>query len=106
MKLTFLIILFAAIFLLKKQRGLQAVARLSGQTVLDGSKSYDPNPGGHLVAFHWSLIKGNPCKVVYPDSVITPVTGLTRGVRVFRLVVRSSENLSASDSTTITVKVN
>ena len=91
---------------LAQHSGLKAVARVTGQATLNGSLSYDPNPGGRITSYKWSKVSGGACTIVYPDSVKTPVHGLSKGIYIFKLTVPSSEKLKASAETTVTVKIN
>src|ERR1700685_1402591 len=83
----------------------QASMLVTGDCVLHGSAS-DPNKGGYIVSLLWSKVSGPGCRIVSPADSVTRVTGLSRGVYVFKLRAVSSESLSNAATTTVTVKVN
>ena len=88
------------------QNGLKAVIRITGQCTLHGGASYDPNPGGRIISWRWSQVSGARCNIISPGDSVTSVTGLSRGIYVFSLKVVSSENLSDTAHTIVTVRVN
>jgi hypothetical protein len=69
---------------------------------LDGSKSYDPD--GTISSYAWSMVSGSGGVITSDSSSITTVTGLTKGLYIFKLTV--TDNDSASSSTLDTIQVN
>jgi hypothetical protein len=98
-----LIILLIAAFMSLQKHGIQAVAKVTASTTLDGRGSFDPNPNAHIVAFRWGKFSGGKCSIASPDSPATKVTGLYYGLYIFTLKVTASDG--RTDTAHVSIKV-
>jgi len=73
----------------------------TSNTILDGSKSYDPD--GIINSYAWVLLTGTGGTLATPSSATTLVSGLTQGTYIYQLTVTDNNNVSSSALDTIVV---
>jgi hypothetical protein len=70
-------------------------------TVLDGTRSYDPD--GRINSYSWVLMTGSGGSIATPNAAFTKVSGLTQGTYIYQLTATDNSNASASALDTIIV---
>jgi hypothetical protein len=71
-------------------------------TILDGSKSYDPD--GTISSYAWVLVSGTGGTLATPQTSTTKLSGLSAGTYIYKLTVTDNRDSSASALDTIVVK--
>ena len=71
-------------------------------TIVDGSKSYDPD--GSISSYSWQLVSGTGAVITTPNAASTTLTGLTAGTFILKFTV--TDNSNASTSVLDTIQVN
>ena len=79
----------------------QTMTLPSNNTVLDGSRSYDPD--GSISSYAWALVSGTGGTIATPSAAFTKVSGLTQGTYIYQLTVTDNNNASSSALDTIIV---
>jgi hypothetical protein len=79
----------------------QTLTLPSNNTVLDGSRSYDPD--GSISSYAWVLVSGTGGTIATPSAAFTKVSGLTQGTYIYQLTVTDNNNASSSALDTIIV---
>ena len=74
--------------------GARTVTLPASNTLLNGTKSYDPD--GTITNYLWTMVSGNGAVITSPSSASTTVKGLTQGLSIFKLTVTDNNNASAS----------
>ena len=57
-----------------------------------------------ITKYEWGQISGANANITYPDSAITPVTGIAEGSYSFQLTVTNGKGITASDTVDVVVK--
>jgi hypothetical protein len=78
---------------------------VTGKTTTLSVTASDPNPGGSITAFSWSLLSG-PATVTFGNSAAssTGVTFSKAGTYQFQITVTNSYGISSSSTVTVTVQ--
>ena len=80
----------------------QMIVLPNDSATLNGSASTDPD--GSIISYKWLKISGPvQSNIIKPDSSITVVKALTRGVYLFELKVTDNGSLSAKDTVQIII---
>jgi hypothetical protein len=79
----------------------QTITLPASNTILDGSRSYDPD--GSISSYAWVLVSGTGGSLATPSSAFTKVSGLTEGTYIYKLTVTDNNDDSAFALDTIMV---
>ena len=78
----------------------QFLPLVSTSTTLTGSGN---DPDGTIASYAWTQISGTAAGITSPSDASTGITGLTAGVRVFRLTVTDNGGATAFDDIQVTI---
>ncbi len=79
----------------------QTLTLPSSNTVLDGTRSYDPD--GSIISYAWVLVSGTGGILATPSAAFTKVSGLTQGTYIYQLSVTDNNNATSTALDTIIV---
>jgi len=79
----------------------QTLTLPSSNTVLDGTRSYDPD--GSIISYAWVLVSGTGGVLATPSAAFTKVSGLTQGIYIYQLTVTDNDSATSSALDTIIV---
>ncbi len=79
----------------------QTLTLPTSNTVLDGSRSYDPD--GSIISYAWVLVSGTGGILATPSAAFTKVSGLMQGTYIYQLSVTDNNNATSSALDTIIV---
>jgi hypothetical protein len=79
----------------------QTITLPASNTILDGTRSYDPD--GSISSYAWVLVTGTGGSLATPSSASTKVSGLTEGTYIYKLTVTDNNDTSAFALDTIIV---
>ncbi len=79
----------------------QTLTLPSNNTVLDGTRSYDPD--GSIISYAWVLVSGTGGVLATPSAAFTKVSGLTQGIYIYQLTVTDNDSATSSALDTIIV---
>lgn len=74
-----------------------------GQIGIDGSSSFDLDPGDYIAGFLWTQVTGTAAVLTGETTSILHINGMVPGVYGFRLTVTDSRGLTDPQDFTITV---
>ena len=79
----------------------QALVLPTNSTVLDGSKSSDPD--GTISAYAWTAVSGSGVGISNANTAKPTISSLAEGTYIFKLTVTDNKGATASDEVTVTV---
>ena len=79
----------------------QTLTLPTSNTVLDGTRSYDPD--GRIISYAWVLVSGTGGLLVTPAAAFTKVSGLTQGTYIYQLTATDNDSATSSALDTIIV---